>query len=179
MEIFMRIKNIALIGMMSAILMTFQVALNFLPNIELVSLLIILYTLIFGKKTIYIIYVFVFLEGFIYGFGIWWFNYLYVWTVLFVIVLLFRRIRSPFIWSVISGIYGLCFGALCSIPYYFTSGISAGFAYWIAGIPFDLTHGFSNFVVCLTLFYPLHFILKKVLKQTDPSEDWYSNEIKY
>ncbi len=163
----MRIKDIVIIGMMSAILIAVQVALNFIPNIELVSLLIILYTLIFGRKAIYIIYVFVALEGFLYGFGLWWINYLYVWTILFFVVLILRKLRSPFLWAVISGFYGLSFGALCSIPYFITGGIPSGFAYWISGIPFDIAHGIGNFAVALVLFYPLYYMLDKINKRTE------------
>lgn len=163
----MRIKDIVIIGMLSAIMITVQVAFAFLPNIELVSLLIILYTLIFGRKTLFIIYVFVILEGLLYGFGLWWFNYLYVWTVLFLIVSLLRSIRSPFFWAIISGLYGLSFGALCSIPYFISSGIPSGFAYWIAGIPFDVTHGIANFAITLVLFYPLFSILNSINKRTE------------
>jgi energy-coupling factor transport system substrate-specific component len=163
----MHIKDIVIIGMMSAIMIALQVVLGFLPNIELVSLLIILYTLVFGRKTIYIIYVFVVVEGFIYGFGLWWFNYLYVWTVLFLITILLRKLRSPLLWAAVSGFFGLGFGALCSIPYFMTSGISTGFAYWVSGIPFDITHGISNFVITLVLFLPLYYILDKVNKRME------------
>jgi energy-coupling factor transport system substrate-specific component len=163
----MRIKDIVLIGMMSAIMVAVQVVLGFLPNIELVSLLIILYTFIFGRKAIYIIYVFVAVEGLIYGLGLWWFNYLYVWTVLFLITILLRKQHSPFLWAVVSGVFGLSFGALSSIPYFITGGVRTGFAYWIAGIPFDITHGISNFALALVLFHPLYYILDKINKRME------------
>jgi len=163
----MRIKDIAMIGMMSAILLAVQVALGFLPNVELVSLLIILYTLIFGWKALYIIYVFVGVEGLIYGIGSWWINYLYVWTVLFFVVMIFRKLHTPFLWAVISGFYGISFGALCAIPYFITGGFPSGVAYWISGIPFDITHGIANFIVALVLFRPLYLILDKVNKRTE------------
>lgn len=161
----MRTKDIVILGLMSAILIVLQVALSFLPNIEMVSLLIILYTLILGPKTIYSIYVFVIAEGLIYGFGIWWFNYLYVWLILYFIAILFRKVTSPFYWAVISGFFGLSFGALCSIPYFITGGIPSGFAYWVNGIPFDLIHGPANFIIALILFKPLYHILSKANKQ--------------
>ncbi|MDF2942435.1 MAG: hypothetical protein K0S01_1293 [Herbinix sp.] len=163
----MRIKDIVIIGMMGAIMFVLQVALRFIPNIELVSLLIIIYTLIFGRKTIYIIYVFVVIEGLLYGLGLWWFNYLYVWTVLFLITLLLRKQRSPFLWAIVSGFYGLGFGALCSIPYFITSGVQSGFAYWIAGIPYDIPHGIGNFVIALILFHPIYYILDKINKRME------------
>ncbi len=158
----MRIKDIVLIGIMSAILLVIQVTLAFLPNIELISLLIIIYTLVFGKKAFYIIYVFVALEGLLYGIGLWWINYLYVWTILCVLVLLLRKQRSPYFWAILSGFYGLAFGALCAVPNLFLSGFASAVSYWIAGIPFDVLHGVGNFVVALLLFRPLFYLLDKV-----------------
>jgi len=163
----MRIKDIVIIGMMSAILIAVQFFLGFLPNVEIVSLLIILFTLILGRKTFYIIYVFVVMEGFLYGFGLWWINYLYVWTALFIIVLIFSKQRAPFFWAIVSGSYGLSFGALCSIPYFITGGLPTGFAYWVSGIPFDLIHGIFNFIVTLILFHPLYLLLEMVSKRTE------------
>ncbi len=163
----MRAKEIALIGMMSAVMITAQVALSFLPNIELVSLLIILYTLVFGWRVLYILYVFVAAEGLIYGLGLWFINYLYVWTILFVLVLLLRRLNSTFLWAIISGLYGLSFGALCSIPYFITGGVASGFAYWAQGIPFDLMHCAGNFIVTLILFHPLYSLLLHIKKRMD------------
>ncbi|MGB4661464.1 MAG: hypothetical protein WBI07_19990, partial [Mobilitalea sp.] len=103
----------------------------------------------------------------IYGIGLWWINYLYVWTVLFIVTLLLRKVRSPYIWAAISGLFGLSFGALCSIPYFITGGVPTGLAYWIAGIPFDITHGIANFIVCLVLFYPLHVLLENINRRTE------------
>ncbi|MDQ9757401.1 hypothetical protein RFZ45_00270, partial [Acinetobacter baumannii] len=68
------------------VLFVAQIALAVLPNIEIVSLLVIVYTLVFERKTIPIIYAFALLEGLVYGFGIWWIMYLYVWTILYAIV---------------------------------------------------------------------------------------------
>jgi energy-coupling factor transport system substrate-specific component len=162
----MKIKDIALIGIMSAILVAVQVALGFLPNIELVSLLIIIYTLVFGRKALYIIYVFVVVEGIIYGIGLWWINYLYIWTILFVIATLLRKQHSPVIWAIVSGFYGLAFGALCAIPNLFISGVGSAVSYWLAGIPYDILHGVGNFVVALLLFYPLYQVINSINKRT-------------
>ena len=162
----MKIKDITLIGIMSAVLIAVQVTLSFLPNIELVSLLIIVYTLVFGRKALYIIYVFVAVEGVIYGIGLWWINYLYVWTILFIIVMLLRKQHSPYFWACISGFYGLTFGALCAIPNLFLSGIGSAISYWIAGIPYDILHAVGNFAVALLLFYPLYQVMNIINKKT-------------
>lgn len=168
----MRIKDIAILGMLSALLLGAQVGLAFLPNIELVTLLIIVYTIFLGKRTLYIISVFILLEGFLYGFGLWWINYLYIWFLLFFVVLFFRKHKSPIFWALLSGSYGLAFGALCAIPYLFIgsvggslrSGIHMAFAYWVSGIPFDIPHGISNFILALVLFSPLSSIFKLLYK---------------
>ncbi len=159
------VKDIALIGMMSAILLAVQIGFSFLPNIELISLLIILYTLIFGWRALYIIYVFVAIEGLVYGFGLWWFSYLYIWTVLYLITKLFYKIRSPLYWAVISGSYGLSFGALYSLVVVITSGIHSGLASWVQGIPFDIVHCIGNFIIALLLFKPLYYALGKLNRQ--------------
>ena len=61
--------------------------------------------------------------------------------------------------AMISGIFGLLFGFLCAIPYLFVSGLAGAFAYWIAGIPFDLIHGIGNFVIMLVLYYPIRTVM--------------------
>lgn len=147
-------------GFLTAVVFAAQVAMGFLPNIELVTLLFILYTLVLGKKVFFIIYVFVFLEGIFYGFGLWWINYLYIWTVQSIITLLLRKQTSVIFWSIISGFYGITFGALCSIPYFFMGGIPSAFAYWVSGIIYDIPHCIGNVIICLLLFKPLYKVLR-------------------
>ena len=156
------VKDLVLIALLSALLLVSQVGLAFLPNVEVVSLLIILYTLFFKKKTLYIIYIFALMEGLIYGFGIWWFMYLYVWTILWGITLLFREERNPVIWAFISGFFGLCFGMLCSVPYFITGGVKMGLAWIASGLMADIIHGIGNFFVALILFKPLYAAFEKV-----------------
>lgn len=164
--------DIAVIGVLSAIIFALQVLFAALPNIEPVSLLIILFTLHYRKKTLFIIYIFALFEGLMYGFTSWWFTYLYVWTVLYFIVTLVQRLsRSPIFFAVISAIFGLFFGFLCSLTYFVIGGVSYGFAYFISGIPFDIMHCIGNFFVCLILFKPLDTMFTKVNKSLHLTED--------
>ena len=150
-------------GMMIAAAFAGQIAMSFLPNIEIVTLLFILYTLVLGKKVFLVIYAFVLLEGIFYGFGLWWLNYLYIWTILAIVVLMFRKQDSVLFWSIISGFYGLTYGALCSLIYLFIGGPNTAFAYWVSGLGFDVTHCIGNVVVCLILFKPLRYVLEKCI----------------
>ncbi|QBE95813.1 hypothetical protein PMF13cell1_01337 [Blautia producta] len=157
----MKTRSLVIMAMLTAILFLGQVCMAFLPNIEVVTLLVILYTQVYRKKVFFIIYAFALLEGVFYGFGLWWFNYLYVWSILALIVLLVRS-ESPLVWSMISGAYGLAFGFLCALPYFVSGGVGGGLAYWISGLHFDVLHCVGNVVVCLVLNKPLYYILKKL-----------------
>ncbi len=158
----MKVRDLVIQALLGAILFAVQVALSPLPNIELVSILCLVYTLTFGVRALGAIYVFVLLEGLLYGFGLWWIMYLYVWAILWGIAMLLRRYDSWFLWSFVLGFYGLAFGALCTIPYFFVGGVGTAVAWWINGIPFDIVHCLGNFASGLVLYRPLILVMKKL-----------------
>lgn len=155
-----RISALCLVGLCGGLLLVSQVVLAFLPNFELVSLLVILFTRFFRKLVIPAIGVFVLLEGLLYGFGIWWISYLYVWYVLALLTWCFRRRRSLLFWAVFSGGFGLAFGSLTAIPYLWAGDAFAAISYIVTGIPFDLIHGGGNFLLALVLCRPLERLLE-------------------
>ena len=107
----MKTKELVRDAFLAAILLVLQVSLSWLPNVELVSLLLILYTLVFRRHVWFILYVFVILEGLIYGFGLWWFSYLYVWAILCGSVFLMGWNGKPRSISaaLLAGIFGMLF----------------------------------------------------------------------
>ena len=159
------IRSMTLMGLLGALLILVQVSIAVLPNIELVTLLVILYTLVFGKLALIPVAVFILVEGLIYGFGMWWLNYLYAWPLLVLVALLFQKQRSRFFWVIVSAAFGLFFGALCALPYFFIGGPASAFAYWIQGIPFDLMHCAGNAVVALLLFEPLRGLIERLSRR--------------
>lgn len=162
----LRLREMILLALIGAMMLATQVALAALPNIHLVAVLIILAALLFGWKALFSVYIFVLLEGLIYGFSMWFVNYLYVWTVLAAIAVLFRKNRSRWFWAAVAGVFGLLFGALCAIPYFFVGGWAAAFSYWVAGIPFDLIHCVSNAVLTFALLMPLYHLCERLLGRT-------------
>ena len=52
----MKTKDIVLCGLLAAVMFVLQVAFGFLPNIEPVSILVIVFTLVLERKTLVIIY---------------------------------------------------------------------------------------------------------------------------
>lgn len=155
-------KDITLIGLMVAIIEVCKVIMKDLPNIELTTFWVIMFTLYFGKKIIYVVPTFIVIEGTIFGFGMWWITYLYLWPLLAFITWFFRKNDSAWFWAVISGFWGLLFGLFSSFPNIVTSGPYAAFTWWIQGIPWDIGHAIANFALMLVLYRPIRQIMNRV-----------------
>lgn len=166
----MSVQKLTRIALLSAILYVSKLALDFLPNIELVSLLTILYTLVFGKEAFLIVTVFNLFQIIQWGIGSWTISYLYVWPLLCLLTLLLKKlIKEEFIvWSIVSGIFGLIFGSLFALVYIPVDPAYA-LSYWITGLPWDVWHAVWNFVLMLVLGKPLYKVLKRMKNtvQTD------------
>ena len=160
----MKIRDICLMAVMGVVLNISKFVIAYIPNIELVSLFIILFTLVFKWRAIGAVAVFVFLEGLLYGFGLWWIMYLYSWPILILITWIFRWLRSNISWAILSGIYGLSFGFLTSFVYFALGGFATGVSYFIGGLTFDIAHCAGNFLLMLLLYNRLRPMLEKLNK---------------
>jgi energy-coupling factor transport system substrate-specific component len=159
-----------LAALMGALLVAGKQLMSGLPNIEPVSFLLILYTLELPKETPGAIAVYLAMQGVLYGFGLWWGMYLYVWLVLWGVAVLCRRIDRAWIWALISGAYGLCFGALCALVYLFARDPAFAFAWWASGLPFDFLHAGGNFLIMLVLYRPMRRALQLAKRQAHIAE---------
>ena len=154
------VHRLARIAAMTAILETAKFALNAVANVELVTLLVILFTERFGQReTLSAVLLFALLESMWWGVNIWTITYFYVWPILVFISVPLAKEPSVLLKSIAAGIFGLLFGLLCSLTTLVISGPQAAFAWWAAGIPFDLIHALSNFLLCLVLYRPLSNVL--------------------
>ena len=140
-----------------------KVVMMHLPNIEPVSLLVMVYAVTLGKKCLFPIFVYVILELLLYGFGIWSIGYIYVWPLLALLAWLLRGMRHPMGWAVLAAGFGLLFGALFTPVCLLFGGPAFALSWWINGLPFDLLHGAGNFVLALTLFCPLCRLMRQLL----------------
>ena len=151
-----------LFGMLGALTFALQVVMAPLPNIEPVSLLVMLFAVIFGWKSLYCVYTFVAMEILFHGIGLWNINYLYIWTILAVAAILLQKMEPVLGWAILSAVFGLAFGALCGIVDVFIGGFGYAAAKWVSGIPFDLLHCGGNFAIALVLWKPLRNLLHKL-----------------
>ncbi len=156
------LSETALFGTLGALTFAAKVAMAALPNIEPVSLFVMLFAVTFGVKALFPIYIYIFLEFFMYGFNLWSINYLYIWAILAGAAYLLRNMKSALGWAILSGAFGLLFGALCTPVYLVTSGPKFALSWWISGIPFDLLHCAGNFAIALVLFCPLRAALERL-----------------
>lgn len=153
-----------LFSLLGAMTFAAKMAMAQFPNIEPVSLMVMLLAVCFGWRGLYAVYLYVFLEFAFWGLGLWNVNYLYVWLVLFAGARLLRRAESPLVWAALSGCFGLLFGALCALAYWVMGGWAFALSWWVSGIPMDIFHGAGNFVMALVLFRPLRKLLTRLQK---------------
>lgn len=158
---------LAIFPMLGAIMFCSKILMEALPNIHIVGMLVMLYTVVFRVKAIIPIYIYVFLTGLYAGFDVWWIPYLYIWTVLWAVTLILPknmpRAAAIAVYSVVCALHGLLYGTL----YAPVQALAFGFDFdqtlaWIAaGLPFDIIHAVGNAVFgCFV--YPLSRILIKL-----------------
>lgn len=156
------VREMVLFGILGAMTFGAKYVMSFLPNIEPVSLCVMLYAVVFGRKWVYPVYLYVALEILFYGLGIWNINYLYTWAILAVAAGFLRNMEGSLGWALLSGVFGLSFGALCGIVDIFIGGVPYAVTKWISGIPFDISHCIGNFIMALVLFRPLRNLMEKL-----------------
>lgn len=162
-------QELCFLALMGALIFASKFVLAGIPNVNLNTLIIILCAIFFGWKTLYAVGVYVMLEGMIFGFTLWWFSYLYTWPSVTAFVMLFRKNDSPLVWAVVAGLCGLCFGPLMYILYLTVTGWETAVAMWVAGIPYDLIHCVSNFILTLLLYRPLYRVFSHFLPRRGQS----------
>ena len=156
------LRQTVLFAMLGAFTFAAKVAMAGLPNIEPVSLFVMLFAVTFGLKALYPMYTYVALEFLFYPANLWNINYLYIWLILALSAWGMRKVKNPVFWALLSGGFGLMFGMLCAPVDVFVGGFAYAAGKWVNGIPFDLLHGAGNFVIALTLFVPLRTLLARL-----------------
>ena len=134
--------RLVLSGLMGALLVVSKQAMSGLPNIEPVTLLVILFALELPRETPGAVTVFILLQA--------W---------------LLRRMDNALGWAVFSGIYGLCFGGLCAAVYLVAKTPAFALSWWLSGLSYDAMHGVGNFVIMLLLYRPLRRALQTAKRQ--------------
>jgi len=159
--------EMCLFSMFGALMFGSKKMMEFLPNIHLIGMFIVLLTVVYRVKALIPLYIYVFLDGVFGGFSLWWVPYLYVWTVLWGMAMLIPKNIHPAVaaavYPIVCSLHGFLFGILYA-PFQawaFNLNFDQMITWIFAGAPFDVTHGISNFIVGL-LILPLSVVLKKL-----------------
>lgn len=166
------IKEIAVFAMLGALMCISKFVMEPLPNMHLLGVFTVAFTVVYRQKALYPIYIFVFLTGALWGFGLWWIPYLYIWTVLWGITMLLPKNMpkklAPIVYIIVCGLHGFLYGVIYAPSQALLFGLDfKGTLAWIvSGFPFDIIHGISN--LCLgVLIVPIAVVLKKTQKFTN------------
>lgn len=168
-------RELTVFAMLGAVMYASKVILEFAPNIHLLGVFTIAFTIVYRKKALYPIYIYVLLNGMFSGFSAWWVPYLYLWTVLWGFVMLLPkkmpRLIQPIVYMAVCAVHGFLFGTLYAPVQAVLFGLSLeGMVAWImAGLPWDFLHGVSNFF-CGVLIMPIVSVLRLAERYAQKSE---------
>lgn len=163
----MSVKRIVRIAILAAILFVQEIALSFIPNIQLTQCLIAIYYYSFGLlDTLLIVLIHVILDN-LFGGSL---NLMYTpamlmgWSSLPILLHIFRKKQNKFFSATLVGLHGIiyCF-CFCLANVLVNEG--SFIAYLIADIPFEIILIVNGFLTTLLLKDKLVDVLSKFKKQ--------------
>ena len=169
------VREITVYAMLGAVMYASKLIMEFAPNIHLLGVFTIAFTVVYRKKALYPIYTYVLLNGMFCGFATWWIPYLYLWTVLWGVIMVLPRNMSKkvqtIVYMIVCALHGFLFGTLYAPAQAILYGLDLkGMVAWIvAGLPWDFVHGVSN-CFCGILVMPIVSVLRLAQKNAWKNE---------
>ena len=110
------IRETCIFAMLGAVMFASKIIMEALPNIHLLGVLTVTYTVAYRRRALVPIYLYVMLNGLFAGFNFWWLPYTYIWTLLWGVTMLLPKNMpkkvSFIVYSVICSAHGFLFGIL-------------------------------------------------------------------
>ena len=163
------IRETAVFAMLGAIMFCSKIIMELLPNIHLLGMFTMTYTVVFRSKALIPIYIYVLLNGLYSGFSMWWIPFLYIWAILWAITMLLPD-RMPkkvkcIVYPMVCCLHGLAYGALYAPAQALMYGFDFNqtLAWIISGLPFDLIHGVGN-LFAGALIVPLSELIRRLMR---------------
>ena len=150
-------KTIAVIALMAALLVAGKFALQFIPNVEVVTLFILVFACAFGiLRTLPAVCVFCLLDNLLYPFSVYvTVQYAVHWPLLCLTAgLIAKRTRSEFVFVAVAALFSVFFWVETPLIGWLMQ-FSVFLPTLISGIPFFIINLVSNCAVVLVLFKPL------------------------
>ena len=165
------VREICIFSMLGALLFCSKLLMEWAPNIHFIALFIITFTLLYRKKALVPIYVFVLLTGAYGGFNVWWVPYLYIWLPLWGLAMLLPRRAPAWLLTALAMLLGATHGILYGVLYapaqaiFFKMDLQMTVAWVLSGTPFDVLHAVGNLAAC-ALVVPLTKVLLRLEKRS-------------
>jgi len=159
-----KIKDVALIAVLAAVLFVQQLALSMLPNIQFTTLLIVLYTKVLGfRRTTLIITIHVIASNFFSPFGpvnpIYMPSMFIAWMLIpILLTTVFKKMNRPYPLAIFGFFFGFVYGWLFIPISVFILGVPF-MSYFMMDLPFELLMAISNFLTILWLYDPIRGLL--------------------
>lgn len=154
------LREMTTFALLGSLMYASKIALEWAPNIHLLGVFTIAFTIVYRKKALYPIYTYVLLNGLLVGFSSWWYPHLYLWLILWAVVMVLPKNMppkaAPVVYMLVCSAHGFLYGTLYAPFQALAFGLNLeGMVAWIiAGLPFDVIHGVSNFF-CGILVMPV------------------------
>ncbi len=157
--------------MLGALMLCSKLLMEALPNLHLLGMLTMVYTIVFRHKALIPIYIYIFLNGLYAGFNLWWIPYLYIWAILWGATMLLPK-KMPrwvalFLYPAVCALHGFAFGTLYAPAeaIMYRMNFEQMLAWRAAGIWFDVIHGIGNLFAGM-LVLPMSALLSKLVKKS-------------
>lgn len=159
------IREITLIGLLSALCVVSRIMLQFLPNIKPVTSIIILISCWLGWRFgVKLAVISASISNLILGMGPWTIFQIFAWAVIALFSGLIGKLsisKSITFMACFSFFSGYIFGLFVSFEKMIYGGFKVYLTYYLAGLYFDTLHAMGNFIFMIVLYHPLKNLLSK------------------
>ena len=164
------VAELTIFAMLGALMYCSKLIMEWAPNIHLLGMFIMVFTVVYRKKALIPIYIFIFMTGLFNGFSVWWIPYVYIWAVLWALTMLLPKkmptAAKAVVYPLVCALHGFAYGTLYAPAQALMFGFNfeQTLAWILSGIPFDIIHGISNFAAGFMIL-PLVNLLTKLNQQ--------------
>ena len=158
-------QELVLFAMLGTLMFCSKILMEFLPNLHLLGMFTVVFTVVYRKRALIPLYVCIMLIGLYGGFTAWWIPHLYLWAVLWGATMLLPRNMSTRVavpvYIVVCALHGLCYGTLYapSQAILYDLDFHQTIVWIVAGLPWDVLHACGN-AAAGTLIVPLIRVLR-------------------
>ena len=157
------VYRVALLSMMIALSHVGRLVFSFLPNVQPVTVIVLMFTLVFGIRDGLIVGILsIVLSNMTLGMGVWTFAQVASYGVLVLLTGILRPFQK-YVWfdvafALYAGVAGYLYGFIISAVQAPFFGIQKFWVYYMAGIPFDTMHALGNvgfYIILAPVLLPL------------------------